>query len=265
MAAVDEVAPVDEGYADFDLARLYDAECPWHPQDDFYLDLNLQADSVLDVGCGTGARLVRAREVGHPGLLVGVDPAPGMLAVARAKTDQVHWVHGDAQTMSMGRRFELVTMTGHAFQVLLDDDSVRAALLNFHRHLTPDGLLAFETRNPQARAWKSWVAENSRSEIQAPDGEPYEVWVDDPQKHGHDLVTFTSGVRSLSTDERRSSTSTLRFIDPEHLRSMVEEAGFRIGGWFGDWDRSTVSSTSPEIIVLARPTTTPVLRTSSEQ
>lgn len=35
------VVPVDEGYADPGLARLYDAECPWHPQDDFYLALDL--------------------------------------------------------------------------------------------------------------------------------------------------------------------------------------------------------------------------------
>lgn len=65
--------------------------------------------------------------------------------------------------MDLDRRFDLVTMTGHAFQVLLDDESVRAALLNFHRHLAPDGLSAFESRNPQARAWESWVAEQFRA------------------------------------------------------------------------------------------------------
>lgn len=80
---------VDEGYADVRLARLYDAECPRHAQDDFYLALDLQAESVLDVGCGTGTRLTRAREVGHTGSLVGVDPAPGMLTVARGKTGRV--------------------------------------------------------------------------------------------------------------------------------------------------------------------------------
>jgi ubiquinone/menaquinone biosynthesis C-methylase UbiE len=252
IRSVDAELTEVEKFADFRLARLYDAECPWHPQDDFYLALDMQAGSVLDVGCGTGTRLARAREVGHAGPLVGVDPAPGMLAVARAKTSEVEWIRGDAQTLELGRRFDLLTMTGHAFQVLLDDESVRAALRNFHRHLTDGGLLAFETRNPRARAWKSWTAERSRQTIEAPDGEPYEVWVDQPRTHGPDLVTFVSLNRSLATGELLTSTSTLRFIAPDHLRDLVEEAGFRVEGWFGDWDRGEVTPTSPEIVVLAR-------------
>jgi hypothetical protein len=47
------------------------------------------------------------------------------------------------------------------------------------------------------------------------------------------------------------SRSTLRFIDPERLRTLVEEGGFRIDGWFGDWDRRPVTASSPEVIVVA--------------
>lgn len=248
----DELARVDEAYADLALARLYDAECPWHPQDDFYLALDLQAASVLDVGCGTGSRLVRAREVGHRGDLVGVDPAEGMLSVARGKTEQVRWVRGDAQTVDLGRRFALITMTGHAFQVLLDDAAVRAALSTFHRHLEPGARLAFETRNPAAKGWESWVAEQSRRVIQGPDGAEYEVWVDDPSTHGFDLISFTSVVRPRRAGPVRCGRSTLRFIDAEHLRALLTEAGFTVEGWYGDWDRREVDATSPEIVVVAR-------------
>lgn len=246
------VVSVDPAYADVAQATLYDAECPWHPQDDFYLALDLAAASVLDVGCGTGTRLVRAREVGHRGRLVGVDPGKGMLAVARAKTDRVEWVYGDAQSFDLDAGFGLITMTGHAFQVLLDDAAVSAALANFHRHLAPDGLLAFETRNPSARAWESWVASSSRSEIEGPDGTPYEVWVDNSVVQGN-LVTFDAARRSVRTGDVLTSTSTLRFIGPDPLRDMLAAAGFAIEGWYGDWDRSPVTAASPELIVLARP------------
>lgn len=244
---------VDEGYADPWLVRLYDAECPWHPQDDFYQALDLRAGSVLDVGCGTGTRLVRARERGHTGELVGVDPAAGMLGVARAKSDRVEWIGGAAQTLDLGRRFDLITMTGHAFQVLLDDTSTLAALTAFHHHLNPGGLLAFETRNPAVRAWDGWVADHTGSRIEAPDGEPFEVWVDEPTEVPPDLVSFTASTRSLRSAELRTSRSTLRFVDPQHLRELLARAGFEVEGWFGDWDRSPVGPASPEVIVLARP------------
>lgn len=247
------VAQVDEAYDDAAQAALYDAECPWHPQDDFYLALDLAAASVLDVGCGTGSRLVRARELGHPGWLVGVDPGLGMLAVARAKTDRVQWLYGDAQTVDLGARFALITMTGHAFQVLLDDEAIRAALANLHRHLTPDGRLAFETRNPAARAWDSWVAASSLSRIEGPDGTPYEVWVEDPVESGPELVTFRSIRRSLATGQEWMSTSTLRFVGPDQLRAMLDAAGFAVESWYGDWNSSPVTAASPEIVVLARP------------
>lgn len=249
----DEVAVVDPAYDDQRLARVYDAENPWHAQDDFYLALDLAADAVLDMACGTGTRLARAREEGHRGRLVGVDPGRGMLAVARSKTDRVQWVRGDAQTLDLGRYFDLVTMTGHAFQVLLDDATVRAALRTFDRHLMPGGLLAFETRNPAPRDWERWTAHETRQVVRTGDGERFEVWVDAPRSHDGDLVSFEAFTRVLSTGELLRSSSTLRFVDPEHLRRLLAEEGFVVEHWFGDWDRSPVTPAGPEVIVLARP------------
>ncbi len=244
---------VDAAYTDPHLVRLYDAENPWHPMDDFYLALDLAADSVLDVGCGTGTRLARAREAGHRGPLVGVDPAQPMLDIARAKRPDVAWVRGDARSLDLGVRFDLVTMTGHAFQHLLDDDAARAALRAFHRHLQPSGQLAFETRNPAARAWDGWTPALTRLAVETPDGEPYDTWVQDATEHDGDLVTFSWRARSRRTWRLRSSTSTLRFVEPAHLRALLEESGFVVNGWFGDWDRSPVTPNSPEVVVLARP------------
>ncbi|MFB6194664.1 MAG: class I SAM-dependent methyltransferase [Haloplanus sp.] len=59
-------------------------------------------DTVVDVGCGTGANLPYLRDrVGSAGRVVGVDFAPGPVAVARERVDREGWsnvtvLRGDA-------------------------------------------------------------------------------------------------------------------------------------------------------------------------
>ena len=47
------------------------------------------------------------------------------------------------------------------------------------------------------------------------------------------------------------ATTTLRFMSRDQLAAFLAESGFTNITWFGDWDRSAISSASPEIIVIA--------------
>ena len=107
-------------------------------------------------------------------------------------------------------------------------------------------MLAFEIRNPAPRPWRSWTRAQTRLTITAPDGEPYESWVEDAVQHDGDLVTFTGVIRSMRTGRERTTGNTLRFVDPAQLRALLAEAGFTIDGWFGDWDSTPVTATSPK-------------------
>jgi ubiquinone/menaquinone biosynthesis C-methylase UbiE len=228
---------------------VHDDLNPWGRSDEFYLDLVMAAPSVVDVGCGTGELLCHARRAGHSGFLAGVDPAPGMLALAAAKRDDIVWTRGTAQSLNLARTVDLVTMTGHAFQVLLDDDAVRRALAAFHTALNPGGRLAFETRNPAARAWERWTPEHSRRTVRLANSEPVEVVHHLRRTREPDLVDFSTTFRAA--DATSIVDSTLRFIDPTSLSTMLSEAGFSVEGWYGWWDRSPVTPASPEIIVVA--------------
>ncbi len=243
---------VDRQFADPSLAALYDLFCPWDPRGDFgfYLPLVMAADSVLDIGCGTGMLLRRARDSGHGGRLCGLDPAAAMLDVAKAGGD-VEWVLGDLSTARWDQEFELVVMTGHAFQVVTDDDQLRESLAAVRAALVPGGRFAFETRNPLAREWATWVSANA-VQVTDPDGAVVRMAHQVELPARGDLVSFTTTYSSASWERPRVSRSTLRFLDAGTLATFLVGAGLEIEAQFGDWDGAPLDTASPEIITIAR-------------
>jgi SAM-dependent methyltransferase len=246
------VADVEHQFTEDRLAALYDVFYPPERRDDFafYLPLILSARSVLDVGCGTGALLHMAREAGHTKRLCGLDPAEGMLNQACRRKD-IEWVHGDLASVGWDREFDLVVMTGHAFQEYTEDDEIRVALAAIRAALADGGRFAFETRNPLDRAWLRWPAQYSGEATDANGAVvrcTYQVQT--PVIGG--VVRTQSTFTSPAWDHPEVSRGALRFIDADMLAAFLTEAGLTIEEQFGDWNREPLSGASPEIITIAR-------------
>ncbi|MEU6590433.1 class I SAM-dependent methyltransferase [Streptomyces sp. NPDC046881] len=243
---------VDHVYADLSLAALYDRLNPWGPGDDFYLGLLRQAGSVLDIGCGTGQLLRRARAEGHRGRLTGLDPAAAMLVQARRARPDVEWVLGDVRVRCWRPEFDLVVMTGHAFQELVTDEEIRTCLHAVRSALRDGGRFAFETRNPSARAWERWTPDRVH-EVADADGRPVQVW-HEVQGTGliHGRVHFTETYAGPAWPAPQVHHSVLRFLDTDTLGSFLTQAGLTVTEQYGDWDRSPLTPGSPEIITVAR-------------
>lgn len=234
------------------LASVYDDLNPWAPSDEFYLGLAREVDgAVLDLACGTG--MLACRIAADGGAVVGVEPAAGMLEVARARpgAEAVTWVRSDGQNLRLERRFDLITMTGHAFQALLSDDDAVALLAAAARHLEPDGRFAFETRNPARRAWCGWTPERTREIVQTAAHGRVEAWYEAAAEADSGIVRIAQHCRFLDRGFERIGRSRIRFIERDHLADLIARAGLAPRAWYGDWDRGPFTRASSEIIAVA--------------
>lgn len=242
--------PVDAAFARHDMAILYDSFNTHGADGDFYLSLAQSPCRILDLGCGTGSVALQFARLGHT--VTGLDPAPGMLDVARQKdkAGTVRWIAGDARDFALGETFDLIIMTGHVFQVFLDDTETLAVLSSARKHLAEGGRLAFESRNPPARAWQGWTEELTRERTDVPGIGPVEVYYQ-VREAWEEFVRFDAVFTLLETGERRISESTLRFPGRDTIAQLIATAGFSSVEWLGDWDGTPLRPHSPEIIVIA--------------
>jgi SAM-dependent methyltransferase len=237
----------DEHYVNPRLAAIYDINSGWSADRDFYLGL---ADSspqrILDIGCGTGLIADRYAARGHA--VTGADPAEAMLAVARQKPHgaAIAWVRATAEDFRSDQRFDLIIMTGHAFQVLLDDAAVSRAFATVREHLAPGGRFVFESRNP-AIDWASrWSYDES--EVDAA-GTPVRLIRDFLGRDG-EYATFEQVY--VFPDETLRSESTLRFMAREAIETLIAAAGLEVDAVLGEWDGSPFTGVEEEMIFLTR-------------
>lgn len=111
------------------LVDLYDEDNPDGPDHDFYSALadNASAESILDLGCGTGILTVTFGGGGRR--VVGVDRSATMLDYARRRVgaDAVSWFLGDSRSIPASK-FDLAVMNGNVAQHVPDDDWDQALL-----------------------------------------------------------------------------------------------------------------------------------------
>ena len=241
----------DRLYIDPELVQFYDLENEGGDDVDFLMRFVGDARSVLDLGCGTGALTAMLA----PGRAVtGADPAPAMLDVARKRPggDRVEWVQGDARSLRLGKRFDLVLLTGHAFQVFLTAEDQRAALDTIAAHLAPNGRFIFDSRNPLARAWLEWGPDDSRRTVVHPAFGAVEAWNDAVQDAISGIVTYDTFYRPPADGRQFHAQSRIAFPGQQSLAAMIAEAGLVVDHWLGSWQGAPYTPDMGEIIPIGR-------------
>lgn len=101
-----------------------------------------QADSLLDVACGTGAHLTHFRS--EFARVAGVEPSEHMRRAARAKLPGVPIHTGDMRTFDLGVGFDAVTCLFSSIGYLRGVRELETAAGRMAAHLKPGGVLIIE-------------------------------------------------------------------------------------------------------------------------
>ncbi len=247
------MAPEDALYRDPALADFYDIENGWAADMAFCANLAEGRGTLLDLGCGTG-ELAATLAMRNGMDAVGVDPARAMLDVASARPggDQVRWIEGDARSVRIDRRFDLIVLTGHAFQVFLTAEDRAQVLKTIAAHLSPDGLFIFDSRNPDAKAWEQWTPALSTRKLDHPNHGVVTAWNEADWNPETEIVTYRTFYRIERTGMCLSAQSQIAFAQQASIAEAIASAGLQVERWIGDWDGGEMTKASPDIIPLGR-------------
>ena len=132
----------------YEDARLYDALGAQHfgGSDLAYWQAQClkYGGPVLELACGSGRLTVPLAEAGVD--IEGLDIAPAMLAVARAKSEarglHLRWHQGDAADFTVDRKFSLIFLPNNSVAHLTKWLDLVSCLNRVRRHLKKDGRFA---------------------------------------------------------------------------------------------------------------------------
>lgn len=187
--------------------RLY-REKDYAAESDFVLELVRKhypgAESVLELGCGTGAH---AEHLSARGMRVhGIDRSPAMLKLARARhrrlpaevAQRLVFSEEDVRHARIGETFDAVISLFHVFSYQVSNEDLRQCFATAKRHLNPGGVLIFDcwygpavlSERPEVRIKRWEDTETTVTRIAEPTLHPNENSVD---------VRYTLFVRNRST------------------------------------------------------------------
>ena len=214
-------APVKAPYSA--LAEVYDAimqDVPYDLWCDFVLvelaSRGWSGRRLLDLGCGTGLASEPYRRRGFE--VLGVDPSAAMIGAARRRDPAAHYQLGDARTLALDQRFDLVIAVFDALNNLTGDGELAAACERVAAHLEPGGAFVFDVNTSVGlqALWEDDVAEGWAGDV-------YYRWehVWDPSRRRARVAAYCRGPAGAFVEHHEE-----RPFDPPELAAALHAAGF---------------------------------------
>jgi len=223
----------------------------------FWLELAaLAGDPLLELGCGTGRVLLPLAQAGYH--TIGLDHNLSMLKFLKARIEyQIEpapmLIASDISRFNLAAHFPLVILPCNTFSTL--SEGQRTACLGcIRRHLKSVGIFAVSVPNPQVliRSPARSAPEFEDEFIHPHTGNPVQVtssWR--RTKRTFNVIWIYDHLLPDGTVERLTVETAHQMIPVETYLEEMRNEGLIVTGVYGDFDRSTYTAESPQLIILA--------------
>jgi SAM-dependent methyltransferase len=234
---------------------LYDLENPdFEPEGSFYLSIAKEIGGpVLELGCGTGRITIPLAQNGLE--MTGLDVVPGMLALARAKADNlpIHWVEADVRNFNLGRKFKFIFESGSVFMHMLTNADQLAFLARVREHLAPEGRFVVCLQFPHPAGLCPNTEEEEWFTYQDRLGRTIcvsgtEIYDELCQVRTETAIRHI--VSSDGTEIVQVAPLQLRCTFPQELEALLDRTGFEVQERYGGPDRSSLTGDSRYMIFI---------------
>ncbi|MEV6302003.1 class I SAM-dependent methyltransferase [Actinoplanes sp. NPDC051861] len=234
----------------YEHARLYDLMFPGGgPAVEFYsAAARRRGGSVLELGCGTGHKLIPIAAGGQP--CAGLDLSPDMLAEARRKAAErgatVEWAQGDMRAFDLGRTFDFVFVAANSLLHLHEAEDLVSCFRSVRRHLAPGARFAFDVFNPSVRLLASADGvRRTRESFLDPDRGHVSVDVAEVYDAPAQVTRGTWYLSTATEPDFVVAPLEIRSIFPQELPLLLRGGGLRLLERFGDWPGGPFAADSP--------------------
>jgi SAM-dependent methyltransferase len=213
----------------------------------FYVTLaQRHPGAILELACGSGQLIAAIAAKSTP--VVGLDNSPEMLTAARRRAQaagvRVEVVEGDMREFELGRQFSLIFIARNSLLHLSEQNEFAALFGAVRRHLSPDGVFAFDIFNPNLSMAR---LSTERSPVMRVASQLYgEITVEATSDYDA-LSQVNRATWFISTPEQHDAWVAplhLRWIFPQELSALLAANGFRLTRRDGDYSGGDFTSAS---------------------
>lgn len=206
-----------------------------------------QENYILDLACGTGRHTIGLNNEGYG--IVGLDISIKLLKIAKQRAQDIDLVRGDMQCLPFKSEvFNAVISMDTSIGYLPSEREDVKSLTEVHRVLCKTCTLVIDVFN------RTSLKSKYSMKNQTPKWHEYPTFRLLQKRNVNDdgdLLCDLWTVKDKVNGKEQVFEHTVRLYAPTQLTKILEESGFKIDQFFGDYERQEYSDESPRLIVLA--------------